>query len=636
MKFSIVIPTYNHCNDLLKPCIESILKYTDISNVEIVVSANGCTDETSDYVSELIKKFPDNFKLVWNNDPVGFTKATNEGIKTATGEFVVLLNNDTEVLPSSINNWLDSLERPFKENNKTGIAGPLSLYDNNVNSNFIVFWCAMVRKSIFDEIGLLDEIFNPGFGEDIDFSMRLRQAGYDVVCLDKVETLNGTHTGSFPMVHKNNKTFGEIKNYSSEIVKRNQLTLRQRYNTMDENLLNFKIGVITPVYNDVEFIQQSLNSVSFQSFPNITHYLYHDCGIDASDSIIENFQSNKKIKFIRGDKNRGQSYARNELIKLAIQDGCTHLAFLDADDTWNIDHVETSLKEIEDNDVVYSTPNFVFENGSQAFPTNFVIPREFVGKNLKYNNFIWISSVLTKVNCFVDNQFDSALDSIEDWDMWCRLYDQSHKFKFKKSTSMTYTVKSSGSAAQGRTKMHIFNQKHQMLPKLKLHLACGHDYDPTYINIDLYAPDDARVDFRHDVRQLPYEDNSVDEIKAFHIIEHFDFFEGQHVLKEWYRILKPGGKLYLETPDFLETCRAFVEGSPLPGYDIEQWRILLYGHFFAHPWVPGQTHKFLFTESQLRSQLGWAGFKVVNRVEPASKYVLPETRHLFLTVDAYK
>jgi hypothetical protein len=69
---------------------------------------------------------------------------------------------------------------------------------------------------------------------------------------------------------------------------------------------------------------------------------------------------------------------------------------------------------------------------------------------------------------------------------------------------------------------------------------------------------------------------------------------------------------------------------------IEDWRVLLYGHFFAHAWVPGQTHKFLFTESQMRTNLGWAGFKQVNRLPPASKYVMNETYHLFLNVEAFK
>ena len=50
IKYSIVIPTYNHLEDLLKPCIESIYKNTDMSQVELIVSANGCTDGTQEYV----------------------------------------------------------------------------------------------------------------------------------------------------------------------------------------------------------------------------------------------------------------------------------------------------------------------------------------------------------------------------------------------------------------------------------------------------------------------------------------------------------------------------------------------------------------------------------------------------------
>ena len=51
MRYSIVIPTYNHCEDLLKPCLESIFKYTDMTDVELVISANGCTDNTDAGIS---------------------------------------------------------------------------------------------------------------------------------------------------------------------------------------------------------------------------------------------------------------------------------------------------------------------------------------------------------------------------------------------------------------------------------------------------------------------------------------------------------------------------------------------------------------------------------------------------------
>ena len=164
---------------------------------------------------------------------------------------------------------------------------------------------------------------------------------------------------------------------------------------------------------------------------------------------------------------------------------------------------------------------------------------------------------------------------------------------------------------------------------VRLHLACGKDYREGYINVDLYAENFDKVDARFDVREIPYEDNTVDEILALHVIEHFDFFEGQRVLEEWYRVLKPGGKLIVETPDFLETCRDFVIATP-------QRRLELYNHFFAAPWIPGQTHKFLFTEEQLSAQLGWAKFKEYRRIYPLSVYLATNDSRLLLAMEAIK
>lgn len=164
---------------------------------------------------------------------------------------------------------------------------------------------------------------------------------------------------------------------------------------------------------------------------------------------------------------------------------------------------------------------------------------------------------------------------------------------------------------------------------IRLHLASGKDYREGYINVDYYAENYEKVDARFDVKSVPYPDNSVDEILALHVIEHFDFHEGQRVLEEWYRVLKPGGKLVLETPDFLETCRAFVIGP-------EPVRWGLYNHFFAAPWIPGQIHKFLFTEDQLRVQLGWAKFRQATRITPLSIYKTDNNHHLLLAMEAIK
>jgi len=82
MKYNIVIPTYNHCEDLLKPCIDSILKYTNMKYTEIIISANGCIDNTKQYLEDLYNifvgfGFGDHVKIVWNDIPLGYVKAIN-------------------------------------------------------------------------------------------------------------------------------------------------------------------------------------------------------------------------------------------------------------------------------------------------------------------------------------------------------------------------------------------------------------------------------------------------------------------------------------------------------------------------------------------------------------------------------
>jgi glycosyltransferase involved in cell wall biosynthesis len=389
------------------------------------------------------------------------------------------------------------------------------------------------------------------------------------------------------------------------------------------------IAVITPAYNGINFVDQAVNTVKNQNLPNVRHYIYDDASTDGTAEQLKTYATDPRIRVIFGDTNQGQSWGRNALIKQALSDGCQYIAFLDFDDQWEFDHLTSSLAALGDSDIVYSKPRFVLENGQLAVPYNIPVPGSFIGKQLSHNNFIWISSVIAKAECFNNVEFDSRLDSVEDWDMWVQQYKLGRSFVVKADASATYLIRSSGAAGQSQAKMELFKQKNPKLEQLKLHLACGHDYKHDYINVDLYPADNAVVDAKFDVSKLPYEDNSVDEIRAFHIIEHFDFFEGQRVLEEWYRVLKPGGRIWLETPDFLASCDAFVKGD-------NEFRNLLYGHFFAWPWLPGQTHKFLFTEDQLSAQLSWAKFTNIKRLPPSSGYVRPDTYNLFLNMEAFK
>lgn len=225
MKVSVVIPTYQHCDDLLKPCLESIKQYTNLEDTEIIVVANGCTDGTKEYVESL----GEHFKLVWFDKGIGYTKASNAGIQAAQGEYIVLLNNDTVLQPQPINQWINILLDPFNDP-MVGITGPMKTSCPAAQRNFLIFFCVCIKKEMFNKFGLLDEIFSPGYGEDTDFCCKLEDGGYKIFQVCPTDSYYGPNqmVGSFPIYHKGNVTF---KNWpgGEELLAKNNGILKQRY-----------------------------------------------------------------------------------------------------------------------------------------------------------------------------------------------------------------------------------------------------------------------------------------------------------------------------------------------------------------------------------------------------------------------
>ena len=209
MEYSIVIPTYNHCEKYLKPCIESIAKWTDMDKVELIISANGCTDNTWEYLNYLATVLK--FKLVWNKEPLGYPKAVNEGLKVATCNKIVLLNNDTVLLDQPKNSWLERLDGH-------DISGVLVNYSPETKQKFAVFFCVMIDRRVFSHVGLLNEEYGTGGGEDIEFCAEAEKAGFEV-CEAVKNVFDGKqHVSIFPLYHKGEGTMFDpslVKDWSN-------------------------------------------------------------------------------------------------------------------------------------------------------------------------------------------------------------------------------------------------------------------------------------------------------------------------------------------------------------------------------------------------------------------------------------
>lgn len=233
MLISIVIPTKNHLEDLLRPCLMSIREFSDINRIEVIVVANGCTDETVEYV----KMLGEPFRVLEFKDPMGYPKATNAGIRMSNGDYVVLLNNDT-IVQAPKDRWLNLMLAPFLKHKETGITGSTKNPNYDVMKDFLIFFCVMIKRELFSTVGLLDERFTPGAGEDMDYCIRANEHGYRCVQVPyegvmKPDPVLKMYVGDFPMYHAAEKTvFGETaesRQRWEEVFKRNTELIKAKY-----------------------------------------------------------------------------------------------------------------------------------------------------------------------------------------------------------------------------------------------------------------------------------------------------------------------------------------------------------------------------------------------------------------------
>lgn len=208
---SILIPNYNH-KAILKTCIDSLYNVNTYKNFEIVIVENNSTEkEIFDYYEEL-KKSHDNIQVVTYKGEFNYSRINNFGMKYTKGDYVLLLNNDTEVIsPTALSEMVGCILRP-----EVGAVGAKLLYEDDtvqhagvvvgfsgyaghvnhginkddygymlrarVNCNYsaVTAACMMVKKSVFNQVGGFDEQFVVACN-DVDLCLKICQEKYLVV-----------------------------------------------------------------------------------------------------------------------------------------------------------------------------------------------------------------------------------------------------------------------------------------------------------------------------------------------------------------------------------------------------------------------------------------------------------------------
>jgi GT2 family glycosyltransferase len=212
-RVSVVVLTYNNL-DLTKECLRSIELHSDYRNLEVIVVDNASSDGSQEYLKDWVNDAGSGAaerKLVLNEQNKGFAAGNNLGLEQATGDYLVLLNNDTKVTPG----WVRTLLNHLKADSSIGIIGPVTnnigneakidaLYDDDAGmlsaaadytlrhagASFalrtVAFFCVMMPRRCYERVGGLDEDFGMGFFEDDDYCRRIEAIDKRVVCAEDV------------------------------------------------------------------------------------------------------------------------------------------------------------------------------------------------------------------------------------------------------------------------------------------------------------------------------------------------------------------------------------------------------------------------------------------------------------------
>lgn len=242
VKCDVIIPVYN-AFDCLAPCIDSVIKNTDLSKNRIILIDDKSPD---DRVLPLLESYQNgkNIILLKNDENLGFVGTVNKGMKYSKSD-VLLLNSDTEVSKK----WLDKIiSCAYSEkriatvtplsNNATLVSVPIGLCRNDLPSNMSFEeysdlvektaynsnqqlptahgFCMYIRREALDLVGFFDEeTFGKGYGEENDFSFRCMDYGFKNILCDNTI-----------IFHKEKQSFSEKR---QKLVEENSKKLFSRY-----------------------------------------------------------------------------------------------------------------------------------------------------------------------------------------------------------------------------------------------------------------------------------------------------------------------------------------------------------------------------------------------------------------------
>ncbi|MDQ3056736.1 MAG: glycosyltransferase [Pseudomonadota bacterium] len=209
VRVSVIVVTYGNLN-FTRNCLDSLQRFSAWPDLEVIVVDNASQDGTPEFL-EAWRDGGESRHIILNADNRGFAAANNQGLAIATGDYLILLNNDTFVTQG----WVRGLVSHLRSDDGIGLVGPVTNNIGNeakidINYNDMeemavtaseytlrhggrsfdistpAFFCVAMTRATYEKVGPLDEAFGVGFFEDDDYCRRIEQQRLRCVCAEDV------------------------------------------------------------------------------------------------------------------------------------------------------------------------------------------------------------------------------------------------------------------------------------------------------------------------------------------------------------------------------------------------------------------------------------------------------------------
>ena len=346
-KISVIIPTYNVSKELLKECIDSVLNQS-YTNFEICIADdNSKLEETINTLKEY--ETNDKIKITYRNENGMISKCSNSAIELATGEFIVLLDNDDLIEPDALYYIVDvlnkdkSIDMIYTDEDKLDFKGrkmephfkPDYSPDTLMSVNYICHLCCM-RKRIVDELGGFNSEFDGS--QDYDLFLRFTEKTNNIYHIPRVlyhwrqtKTSTAGYMGNKSYAYKAGKKALEAslirRNTKGEVLENpNVSTYLVKYENNSQ-----KISIIIPIKDKAKMTRRCIDSIynkcTYKSF-EIILVDNNSCEEETFKMIEEYKNKYENFKSIRLECEFNYSYINNEATKVCNGE---YLLFLNND-----------------------------------------------------------------------------------------------------------------------------------------------------------------------------------------------------------------------------------------------------------------------------------------------------------------